>query len=87
MEFHVRIDNPLSASHVVGDVILDAVRRTVEQVDPAAMLDIDSSGCVLRIAAAVDLAQLHGLLELSGHPATAAQVRVLPSICCGGCSG
>ncbi len=87
MEFHVRIDNHLAALHGHGDALLEAVRTMIEQVDPSAVLDIDASGCLLRIAAAIDVAQLEHLLDRAGYPTTPAQVRQLPSICCGGCSG
>lgn len=87
MEFHVQIESDVPDSRAIRDTILEAVRVTIEEVDPSAVLDIDPSGCVLRIAAAIDLAQLRVLLDQSGYPVPLAQVRQLPSICCGGCSG
>ncbi len=79
MEFHVQ----LNASRPDLDRFGDAIR----DVDPAAVFDVDSSGTVLRVAAAVQFAELVALLARAGHPVAAAQVRQLPSICCGGCSG
>lgn len=79
MEFHVRLDG----AHPDLDSLGDAVR----EVDPSALLDIDASGTLLRVAAAVQAAELAALLAGAGAPVTRDQVRQLPSICCGGCSG
>ena len=49
-------------------------------------LVIDPAG-VLRIATSLDAAELVALLCAEGCPVASDQVLVLPSICCGGCSG
>ncbi len=79
MEFHVEITG--------GAPDLDAISETIFTLDPSAVVDIDPSGGLLRVAAAVDSAELIALLGRSGYPVDARQVRQLPSICCGGCSG
>lgn len=79
MEFHVRLDG----AHPDLDALGDAIR----EVDPSALLDIDSSGTLLRVAAAVQAGELVVLLAGAGSPVTRGQVTQLPSICCGGCSG
>lgn len=79
MEFHVQVTD------VAPDMekILDAIH----QIDPSAVMDIDVSGQVLRIAAALELPELQALLGHAGYHVLKEQVRQLPSICCGGCSG
>jgi hypothetical protein len=79
VEFHVQLNGFRPDLDVIGDVI--------RGVDAAALLDIDPGGAVLRIAAAVEAQELIALLGQAGHPVNRAQVRQLPSICCGGCSG
>src|SRR3546814_15149948 len=79
MEFHVRRDGARPDLDALGDAI--------REVDPSALLDIDSSGALLRVAAAVRAPELVALLGGAGSPVTRDQVRQLPSICCGGCSG
>ncbi len=79
MEFHVQVTG--AAPDV--EKILDAI----QQVDPSAVMDIDDAGRLLRVAAAVDLPELLAVLEHAGYPVPPDDVRQLPSICCGGCSG
>jgi len=79
MEFHVQLNGSRPD--------LDALGEAIHAVDPAALLDIDASGAVMRVAAAVQAQELVALLGRAGHPVTREQVRQLPSICCGGCSG
>src|SRR3546814_3507414 len=78
MEFHVRLDGARPDLDALGDAI--------REVDPSALLDIDSSGALLRVAAAVQAPELVALLGGAGSAVTRDQVRQLPSICCGGCS-
>lgn len=79
MEFHVQLAGPLPDREAVDEAILAA--------DPAAVIDIDAAGQTLRVAASVDADELIRLLGRAGYPVSTAQVRQLPSICCGGCSG
>ena len=79
MEFHVYLDGPVPDLAAVDDAIRD--------VDPAAVLDVDPSGSVMRVAAAVSARELVELLGAAGYPVDRDRVSQLPSICCGGCSG
>ncbi len=79
MEFHIDI----TGMQLNLDTIDDAIRS----LDPSAMGDLDPVGTTLRLAAAVTAAELILLLGRIGYPLQAEQVRQLPSICCGGCSG
>ena len=79
MEFQVQ----LAGTTPDPRVIEDAVRA----VDPAALVDIDPAAPVLRIATLVGARELVELMTRAGYRVDAAQVRQLPSTCCGGCSG
>lgn len=78
MEFHVTAKDAGARLSAIEDAILD--------IDPAALVDIDADG-VLRVAAALDAAELERLLASAGLLLAAGDLRQLPSICCGGCSG
>jgi hypothetical protein len=79
MEFHI----PLTGDAPDLAVIEDAIG----EVDPSVLVDIDAASGKLRVAAAVDAAQLVQLLGQAGWVVPLAQVYQVPSICCGGCSG
>lgn len=79
MEFHVRLPGPKPD--------IGAIEHAFQAFDPAAVVDIDAAGRLLRIAAAVDAAELVSLLCDAGFPVMPDQVIRVPSICCGGCSG
>jgi hypothetical protein len=79
MEFHVTLSGPAPDP----DRIEDAIRA----VDPSALADIDPASSTLRIATSLGARELIELLAGAGHPVSPEQVRQLPSICCGGCSG
>ena len=66
---------------------LALLERAVQALDPAALLDLDAAGTTLRIATLLPRVEVAGLIAAAGHPVTLDQVRQLPSICCGGCSG
>ena len=78
MEYRIATATRLPAPARIETTLLDA--------DPAAIFDIDPAG-VLRIATSLDAAELVALLCAEGCPVASDQVLVLPSICCGGCSG
>src|SRR3546814_17373814 len=71
MEFHVRLDGARPDLDALGDAI--------RELDPSALLDIDSSGALLRVAAAVQAPDLIALLGGAGPPVTHTQVRHLTS--------
>ena len=79
MEFHVQVSGALPDVDALGDA--------VREIDPSALLDVDASGAVLRVAAALRSSELIEVFAAAGYPVAPSQVRQLPSICCGGCSG
>lgn len=79
MEFHI----DTTGMHPNLGTVEDAVRT----LDPAAVVDLDPARPLLRVAAVASAAELIALLGRIGYPVSAEQVRQLPSICCGGCSG
>lgn len=79
MEFHIKLD--------AASADVDTVRDALQAVDPAAVVDIDSSGQLLRVAAAVDSAELLSVIRQAGYAVDADRVTQVPSVCCGGCGG
>jgi len=79
MEFHITLENPIPD--------LDAIEAAIRDIDPSAVVDIDASGQLLRVAAALDQDQLIVLMGQAGFQVGRQQIHQVPSICCGGCSG
>jgi hypothetical protein len=79
MEFHIR----MAASLPELGEIDDAIRS----LDPAALVDIDETGELVRVATSLRSRELVALITDAGYPLAEHQVTQLPSICCGGCSG
>ncbi len=70
-----------------AQVDLSVVQRAIDDVDPAAIVDIDSTGGTMRISTAIGSAELLALLNGVGYPLSAGALEQVPSQCCGGCSG
>ncbi len=66
---------------------VSAVEAAILQRDPSAVVDIDPHSGDVRVATALDEAGLVAQANQAGLAITRAQVRPLPSDCCGGCSG
>jgi hypothetical protein len=79
MEFHIALTSASPEPAVVQDALFD--------LDPTAVVDLDMSGQVLRVSAAMTAVDLAEVLRQPGWPVAVEQVVQLPSICCGGCSG
>jgi hypothetical protein len=79
MEFQVELKG------AIPDV--DAIRELIRDVDPAALVDLDSKWQALRVAAHIDVIELISLIQRGGYPVEPRQVTRVPSVCCGGCSG
>lgn len=79
MEFRLSLDQAAPG--------LDDLRDACLAEDPSAMLDIAPEGDAVRIATQLDAATLVSVLAQSGWPLAPGQLRQLPSVCCGGCSG
>lgn len=56
------------------------------EADPAAIFDVDPSH-VIRVATSLAADDVTSLLHAQGGPFADARMELLPSICCGGCSG
>lgn len=83
MEFHIKL-----AGAVPGARPDPAhVERLLQDIDPAALGDVDASGQTLRLSAALDRAQLLEVLHRAGWALAPEDVYQVPSVCCGGCSG
>ncbi len=71
---------------IAGKAIdLGRIDEALRAADPAALVDVD--GAVLRVAGVFDIPTLQALLREAGHVVAAGDIRQLPSVCCGGCSG
>ena len=69
----------------LSEADLVQVENALRQVDPAALVDADAHG--LRVAGAFDVATLAALLSDAGLAVSPQDIRIVPSVCCGGCSG
>ena len=65
---------------------LAALEQAIADLDPAVLLDADSTGRAVRISTAVTEAELLECLQRAGVPCAPLLTRV-PSECCGGCGG
>ncbi len=79
MEFRVQLCEPLP----------DPLRLTamLEAEDPAAVGELDGAARVWRVNTTLASGDLIALLGRAGSPVPADSVTILPSVCCGGCSG
>jgi hypothetical protein len=59
----------------------------LESEDAAAVSDLDGAGHVWRVNTSLASAELLRLLERLGCRVAPSSVKLLPSVCCGGCSG
>ena len=79
MEFHITRDPGMPG--------MDLIEAALQDLDPAAMVDMDTSGEVLRVATWIEAAQLVEVLNRAGWPLRPGRVIQQPSVCCGGCGG
>ena len=79
MEFHLRLVQPIDD--------LSPVRESVLAADPSAVVDTTADGATLRIAAALGPEELARSLGRAGVATTADEIEIIPTVCCGGCSG
>jgi len=66
---------------------LSSLDRAIAGLDPGALVDLDASGRIIRMATVLTRAELLSCIEAAGLPADPSRLRQLPSVCCGGCSG
>jgi len=79
MEFHVKLSEPLPEA--------DRLAALVEAQDPSAITELDDALHIWRVSTTLRSGELVELLERAGCPTSLTQVTLLPSVCCGGCSG
>lgn len=79
MECRVTTTVPLPEPTDIEQALFDA--------DPAAVFDVDHNRHTLRIATSLGVEDLRALLRSLGCEVSRDQIRIMPSICCGGCSG
>lgn len=66
---------------------LGLVTEMLTAFDPAAIVDIDGSGSMLRFSTFLGTAEIVPLLKAAGVPLPRSGVTQVPSECCGGCGG
>lgn len=66
---------------------LAPVEQALLAADPAAMIDLDGLNNVLRVSTYLDGAGLQSLITDAGFSVPQGDVELVPSDCCGGCSG
>jgi len=79
MEYHIDMARP------VPD--LARLEAAVLEEDPSAVVDLDQSGQVLRVSTSTGTRDLAWVLGAAGCPVGRRSITIVPSICCGGCSG
>jgi hypothetical protein len=68
-------------------VDLGAVERALQAVDPAAVVDRDAHGDLLRVSTILSALELIDVIDRAGLRLTRDQIVPLKSECCGGCGG
>ncbi len=66
---------------------IDGIKRMIVEADPAALVDTDRWGQVLRVSTVLDDGELLTLVNQAGCAAKPQQIERVPSVCCGGCGG
>ena len=79
MEFHIKLTRSIPD--------LGAIENAIREVDSSALVDVDPTGKMLRVATWFDADRLVSLIRQAGYPVDPLQVIQLPSVCCGGCGG
>ncbi len=79
MEFHV--DGLAPAADMA------AITDAIQNIDPAALVDIDQSTGALRVNAAMSVDDLTTAIGSAGQQPDGLLVMQMPSNCCGGCGG
>ena len=79
MEFRVQLSAALPDA--------DRLNALLQAEDPSAVGEFDGATKLWRVNTALSSDDLVSLLGRAGCSTPLAQVTVLPSVCCGGCSG
>lgn len=70
-----------------GPVDMDGIERLMLDTDPASVVDVDPATGHLRVSTCADHDEVLLVLFAAGCPVTAQDIAIVPSVCCGGCSG
>lgn len=79
MELDIRVD--------ASRIDLDRIDRSLQDSDPAAVVDLDPSTGHLRVSTCASPDEVRSILAAAGVPVPQEAVDIVPSVCCGGCSG
>ena len=79
MEYQIRLAGPKPDMATLQGALL--------ALDPAAMMAIDTSGRLMRVATVLTSSELGELFARNGLVLPAGALEPLPSVCCGGCGG
>ncbi|MEO6155477.1 MAG: hypothetical protein ABIP16_07095 [Thermomonas sp.] len=79
MEFHV--------NGLPGAVDMAVITGAINNIDPAAQVDIDPATGALRVNGSMSADELTTAIGSTGQDAAGLLVMKMPSHCCGGCGG
>jgi hypothetical protein len=68
-------------------VDIDRIVRLLLESDPAGVVDLDPATGHLRVSTCAGPDEVALVLFAAGHPVETADIAIVPSVCCGGCSG
>ncbi|MBO9716189.1 MAG: hypothetical protein J7507_05115 [Pseudoxanthomonas sp.] len=63
------------------------IERLLLDSDPAGVVDLDPATGHLRVSTCAERDEVASVLSAAGHPVQIADISIVPSVCCGGCSG
>ncbi|KAF1692092.1 hypothetical protein MNQ95_04465 [Pseudoxanthomonas daejeonensis] len=70
-----------------GPVDVGHIERLLLEADPAGVVDLDAASGHLRISTCAARDEVAAILAAAGHPVEVPDIVIVPSVCCGGCSG
>ena len=79
MELDIRVD--------ASRIDLARIRSALLDSDPAAVADLDPATGHLRVATCAGPDEVRAILAGAGVPLPQEAIGIVPSVCCGGCSG
>ena len=66
---------------------VDRIERLLLDSDPSGVVDLDPATGHLRVSTCAGRDEVARLLHAAGHPVEPSDISIVPSVCCGGCSG
>ena len=79
VEYQVQLNQTPADAH--------RLEAMLEAEDPSAVSELDGAARIWRVNTTLRAADLVALLGRAGVATPLSEVRALPSVCCGGCSG